>query len=228
MDIDDIRLTNIDHAIKSHCGGVRSELARRLGREPTSIARWWLKSKHRRKVGYDSAREIEKALGIPSGWIDQSHDNLNDLEVNPKRRAALRIASGETYPIPLHYSATIDQRLRMTFITEVKGTLMLLSTDPAAYAIQLIGHNPTIWLHEHWMIVVEPNTPVSANECALLYLKTGEQLLRLMVHVGEHLVMVRNPVTGEQEPYEIGQIEKMEYAYIGIPPSKVVPLTNNI
>ena len=223
MDIDDIRLANIEAAIKAHCGGVRSALARKIGRDPTSIARWWLTSKHKRKVGYESAREIEQALGIPTGWIDQLHDNANDLEVNPKKRAALRIASGDTHTVTLRKAAIVDQRLRLTFIDELKGNLMLLSTDSDAYAIQLQGHNPIIWLHNRWLIVVEPNTPIAPDECLLLTLKTGEILLRLLVHDSPLQMAVRNPATGEQEVILHDQITKAEYAYIGIPPSKVAP-----
>ena len=103
---------------------------------------------------------------------------------------------------------------------------MLLSTDKDAYAIQLHGHNPVIWLHDRWMIVVEPNTPIAANECVLLTLANGEILLRLLVHDSSTQMAVRNPVSGEQEIILRDQIAKAEYAYIGIPPSKVA-LTNN-
>lgn len=221
MDINQIRLTNLNLILDEVCKGNKAELARRINRQQQNVSKWWSDS-DRKNIGDSSARHIEVAFKLPRSWMDNVHDNHSDLEPDQNKKNLLKIEHGDTYPIPLHHSATIDQRLRLTFISAVKGTLMLLSTDPAAYAIQLIGHNPTIWLHSHWMIVVEPNTPVSADECALIHLNTGEQLLRLVVHVGQHLVMVRNPVTGEQEPYEIGQIEKMEYAYIGIPPSKLV------
>ena len=223
MDIYEVRKQNAQGIVDTQFNGVKARFADAIKTNHVVVNRWFAIGKtQRRNIGSNSARKIEDLLSLPSGWLDKLHENLNDLETDPKRQTALRIASGETHPIPLTQSATIDQRLRMTFISAVKGTLMLLSTDPDAYAIQLIGHNPTIWLHSNWMIVVEPNTPVSADECALLHLTTGEQILRLIVHVGEHLVMVRNPVTGEQEPYERGQIAKMEYAYIGIPPSKLV------
>jgi hypothetical protein len=163
------------------------------------------------------------ALSIPSGWIDQQHENFNDLEANTQKRTALRIASGDTYPIPLHQSALVDQRLRLTLIDQLKGNLMLLSTDKDAYALQLHGHNPTIWLHNRWMIVVEPNTDIAPDECLLLTLTSGEMLLRILVHDSPTQMAVRNPVTGDQEIILRDQIAKTEYAYIGIPPSKVAP-----
>lgn len=98
---------------------------------------------------------------------------------------------------------------------------MLLSTDKDAYALQLHGHNPTIWLHDRWLVVIEPNTPLTNNECALLTLTNGERLLRILVHNSPTQMAVRNPVTGEQEILLQDQIAKAEYAYIGIPPSKV-------
>ena len=98
---------------------------------------------------------------------------------------------------------------------------MLLSTDKDAYAIQLHGHHPVIWLHDRWLVVVEPNTPPAPDECLLLTLNTGEILLRLLVHESPLQIAVRNPVTGEQEILLRDQVTKVEYAYIGIPPSKV-------
>jgi hypothetical protein len=98
---------------------------------------------------------------------------------------------------------------------------MLLSTDKDAYALQLHGHNPTLWLHDRWLVVIEPNTPLSNNECTLLTLNNGERLLRILVHDSPTQMAVRNPVTGEQEILLHDQIAKAEYAYIGIPPSKV-------
>ena len=103
---------------------------------------------------------------------------------------------------------------------------MLLSTDKDAYAIQLHGHNPTIWLHDRWLVVVEPNTPPAHDECLLVTLNTGEILLRLLVHESPTQIAVRNPVTGEQEILLHDQIRKMEYAYIGIPPSKIALATD--
>jgi len=225
MDIDEIRLININHAIDKYCGGVRSELARRMGRDPSSIARWWLKSKHKRKVGYDSAREIETALSIKQGWIDQQHTEA-EKEDDAIKRLELQLRDGETYKIPLHRQITIDQQLTVTFLTHLKGLVMLLSTDKDAYALKLTGHNPTLWLTDSWAIIVEPNTPLAINECALLQLDSGETQLRLIVHISDDLLIVRNPVNGEQRNLPRQHITRAEYAYIGIPPSKVVLTTD--
>lgn len=68
-------------------------------------------------------------FGLPHSWMDRLHENSNDLEKDSKKRAALRIASGETYPIPLRSLPIVDQRLRLTLIDQIQGNLMLLSTD---------------------------------------------------------------------------------------------------
>ena len=224
MEAAKIRLANVEQIITSRCDGVKAQFAREIQKEPQFIARWWAVSEsQRRNIGSNIARHIENIFDLPSGWLDQLHDNANDLEVNPKKRAALRIASGDTHTVTLRKAAIVDQRLRLTFIDELKGNLMLLSTDSDAYAIQLQGHNPIIWLHNRWLIVVEPNTPIAPDECLLLTLKTGEILLRLLVHDSPLQMAVRNPATGEQEVILHDQITKAEYAYIGIPPSKVAP-----
>ena len=217
----ELRQINAAYVLESLCNGNKAEMARRIGKLQQSVSKWFTETGDHKNIGNGSARLIERVFELPHGWMDERHENLNDLEVNPQRRTALRIASGETYPIPLQQTAIVDQRLRLTLIDQLQGNLMLLSTDKDAYALQLHGHNPTIWLHDRWLIVIEPNTPLANNECALLTLTNGERLLRILVHDSPTQMAVRNPVTGEQEILLHDQIAKAEYAYIGIPPSKV-------
>ena len=217
----ELRQLNAAYVLKHFCNGNKAEMARRIGKLQQSVSKWFTETDDHKNIGNGSARLIEQVFGLPHGWMDQPHENLNDLEMNPQRRTALRIASGETYSIPLRQSALVDQRLRLTLIDQLQGNLMLLSTDKDAYALQLHGHNPTLWLHDRWLVVIEPNTPLSNNECTLLTLNNGERLLRILVHDSPTQMAVRNPVTGEQEILLHDQIAKAEYAYIGIPPSKV-------
>ncbi|MEB4590113.1 hypothetical protein VSS37_03890 [Candidatus Thiothrix sp. Deng01] len=222
MDIYKVRQANAQHVIDKRFDGVKAHFANEIKTSTVVVNRWFAAGEEqRRNIGSNAARKIEQALGLPYGWLDQEHESLNDLEADAKKRTALRIASGETYPIPLRQTVLIDQRLRLTLIDQLQGNLMLLSTDKDAYALQLHGHNPTIWLHHRWLIVIEPNTPIAPDECLLLTLKNGELLLRLLVHDSPTQMAVRNPVSGEQEILLHDQIEKSEYAYIGIPPSKV-------
>lgn len=221
MNINEIRINNINHIIKHVCGGNRSVFAAKIGREAVSVGRWWTKSKHKRNVSDESAREIERAFGLPKDWIDNIHDNLHDLEQNPTKRTELKLQDGDTHFPRLRQSAAIDQLMRLTLLEQREGNLMMLSTDEQAYAIQLHGHNPTGWLSDGYAIMVEPNTALTENEYALIWLTNGELLLRGIVYAGEGMLVVKNPVTGSQESIPRERITKTEYAYIGIPPSKV-------
>lgn len=222
MDIYEVRKQNAHNIVETQFEGVKARFADAINTNHVIVNRWFAAGENqRRNIGSNAARKIEHILNLPIGWIDQIHENLSDLETNPQRRTALRIASGETYTIPLKQTAIVDQRLRLTLIDQIQGNLMLLSTDKDAYALQLHGHNPTIWLHDRWLVVIEPNTPLANNECALLTLTNGERLLRIVVHDSQTQMAVRNPVTGEQEILLHDQIKTTEYAYIGIPPSKV-------
>jgi hypothetical protein len=197
-------------------------MARALKKEQQNISKWWSDS-DARKVGDRSARHIERSFSLPHGWMDNLHEHQHDLEPDQQTRTALKLQDGDTYAIPVRQGMAIDQQLRLTFLDQREGTLMLLSTDPRAYALQLIGHNPTVWLSDGWAIVIEPGTELAPNECVLLRLDTGEMLLRLVVHISDELLVVRNIVTGTQDNLPRSRIVTMEYAYIGIPPSKVRP-----
>lgn len=222
MDIYKVRRQNASDIVSTQFEGVQAHFADAIDTSRVIVNRWFADGEvQRRNIGSRTARKIENILKLENGWLDKEHENLNDLEKNPQKRIALKIAAGETYPIPLRQAAIVDQRLRLNLIDQLEGNLMLLSTDRDAYALQLHGHNPVIWLHDRWLIVVEPNTPPAPNEFLLLTLTNGELLLRLLMHDSPAQMVVRNPVTSEQEFILRDQIIKAEYAYIGIPPSKV-------
>lgn len=223
MDIYLVRLNNVEQIIATRFGGVKAHFANAIQTNPVAVQRWWSPpGKLKRNIGSNSARKIEEALALPSGWLDVQHDDHNnDLKGDAQRKTTLKLEYGETYTVPLRRQATVDQDLRLTLLDNKEGNLMLLSTDHTAYALQLVGHNPMVWLSDNWAILIEPATPLAVNECALIKLDTGEQLLRLLIHIGEDMLVVRNIVTGVQENIATDRIEEAHYAYIGIPPSKV-------
>lgn len=222
MDTAQIRLSNVEQIINIRCDGVKAKFASEIGKEPQFVSRWWATSEtQKRNMGSKVARHIEEVFDLPHGWIDNPHDNYHDLEADISSRTELKLLDGDTSIIPLRQTATVDQHLRLTLLEHKEGNLMLLSTDENAYALQLVGHNPTIWLNEGWLVVVEPGTPLTPNECALLRLDSGEILLRLIVHISDDMLVVRNPATGVQDNLPRSRITQGEYAYIGIPPSKV-------
>lgn len=221
MDTPAIRLKNVETIITKRCDGVKAEFARRIRREPPVIGKWWAKSeKQRGNIGNNLARHIEQTFGLEYGWLDNIHPH-SELEDDELKKLELKLRAGETYKIPLTHQVTVDPQLTITFLSQTKGLVMLLSTDAQVYALQLIGHNPDIWLTDGWSIIVEPNTPLAPNEFTLLHLDSGELLLRQIVHIKDDQLVVRNPITREQRAIARSQISKSEYAYIGIPPSKI-------
>lgn len=227
MNSKEIRLRNVQLIIDKHCGGVRSEFARKIKKGPASIGRWWLTTENKKNIGDRAARLIEDAFNLPTDWLDVTHDNLADLEDDPHEKVRLKAQAGETHPIPVTANATLDHQLQLTIINNNIGKLMLLSTDGDAYAFQLIGHNANPLLDNHWGLVIEPNTPLTLNEYAIFWLKGGEVLLRLVVFINDQTYLVRHPITNEQLKLDRLQVEKAQYCYVGIPPSKISTTTNN-
>jgi len=223
MTINDIRLKNINALIEKKANGNRSEFARLINREPVSISRWWLKTKNRRNVGESIVREIEEILRLERGWMDVAHQNYADLEDNEKAKQAVRLQNKETYNIPLKDKALINKQLLLTQLnTETKGKVMLMSTDKDVYGLQFIGHNENDLLNEGWGLIVEPNTPITEGEYALIKLDNGQLLLRRISYLGNNDLIVTNPIDKTQTTLPRSRILKTEYCYIGIPPSKII------
>lgn len=72
MDIYDLRRDRLRQIIDSRFGGVVLRCAEALEMKPPQLHRWLsLTSRDRRRIEYDSARNIEHRLGIATLWMDQ-------------------------------------------------------------------------------------------------------------------------------------------------------------
>lgn len=74
MDIHEIRIANFQWLIDRYYPRRRARLARELGRRHNELWRLFTADlQHHRNMGDDLAREIERHLGYPRGWLDQRH-----------------------------------------------------------------------------------------------------------------------------------------------------------
>lgn len=228
MDIASIRLTNVDTIIKAKFDGKKARFAEAIDKFPNYISTWWAKNPDRkRNIGSNIARDIEVKLGLDEGWLDIIHTDNSDLEQDHLKKQQLKLASGNTYEIPLTWSALLEQQqLKLTLLQPLKGKIMLLSTDQDAWSIQLVGTHPNFILNQGWGIVIEPNSPITVNEYALITRKNGELLLRVIAYKDEDKLIITNPITSEQTTLPWADVEKAEYCYVAIPPSKIMHEAN--
>lgn len=74
MDIYNIRKRNLRRIINDSFGGVAANLSRALDVQPNVISRIFTRNeKHRRNVGNEMAREIERVVHLQPGWLDREH-----------------------------------------------------------------------------------------------------------------------------------------------------------
>lgn len=78
MDIYSIRKENLAHLIQTKFDGRQVQLAEKMDIKPPIISRWLSSTtKDGRNITEHSARAIESAAGLPSGWLDQKQ-TFND------------------------------------------------------------------------------------------------------------------------------------------------------
>lgn len=223
MTIHEIRLANAELIIQQRFKGNKSKFARSIGKQPPYVSTWWAKNERsKRNIGSTTARLIEDSLGLPRGWMDIPHKEY-ELESDQAKKAKQQISAGDTHTIQLLDRCTIDNDMALTLLnTNIKGELMLLSTDKDAYALEFIGHHSNPILSNGWGIVVEPNTPLTEGEYAFIKLANGQQLLRIVTFADDNLIVAMNPLDKQQNSLPRSQIASAEYCYIGIPPSKII------
>lgn len=80
-----------------YCSGNASELARKIEREPSYVSRmlWPEEKAGRKRIADDMMEIIEKAFGLPRGWMDGIvHDQAHGNVSNPKA-----YTPGNKYPV---------------------------------------------------------------------------------------------------------------------------------
>lgn len=90
----DIRVENLLFLIREHGG--QKELAERIQKSPGQVSQWATRAPNSatgqpRTIGHKSARQIESALALPTGWMDQDHSpaELKSSFVEPPTIEAL-------------------------------------------------------------------------------------------------------------------------------------------
>lgn len=73
MDISKIRRDNLYNYIEQNFK-TRAEFSKVIGKSPSQVAMWFMKSENRRVIGEKLAREIEKTAELPAYWLDRQHN----------------------------------------------------------------------------------------------------------------------------------------------------------
>lgn len=71
MDIAEIRRYNLRTLINEEFAGSLAEFSRFIGKDPSYISRYFSNKNQMRNIGATTARQIEKQLQRPHGWLDR-------------------------------------------------------------------------------------------------------------------------------------------------------------
>lgn len=83
MEISQIRLINLTKVLNEHFAGEKVRLAEAIGVAPSNISRYYNKNERdRRKIADDTARAIERAVNLHTGWMDVLHTSDEDATLD--------------------------------------------------------------------------------------------------------------------------------------------------
>lgn len=92
-EIDNVRQGQLRELLSTRFGGVQRDLAEAIGREPNYVSRMLSNARHRKGIGEDVARDIEKRLGLPRGWMDgEARDSIVPIHGAGLSREAAEVA----------------------------------------------------------------------------------------------------------------------------------------
>ncbi len=84
MDKYERRRRNLAQLVKEHCGGIDAEMARRIGRAPSYLARRLYEEGKlgKKRIGDDMTDVIEDAFNLPRGWLSLEQSEGMSLGAN--------------------------------------------------------------------------------------------------------------------------------------------------
>lgn len=138
MDIADLRRDNLRSLVEERFEGNKAKLAHAIEREPSYISRCLSDKAHRKKIGEDFARHIERALKLGDGWMDRDHSIDTSVSEAPlpfryyKYPVICRIQAGQWTEAVTPYAPGAEQEHETSdykakdraFWLEVKGDSM--------------------------------------------------------------------------------------------------------
>lgn len=74
------RKARLLHLINTKTGGNKSEFARKIGKEPSYVARLFypVQKTGSRRIGDDLMLTVESVFNLPRGWLDADDDTILD------------------------------------------------------------------------------------------------------------------------------------------------------
>lgn len=196
MDIAEIRRKNLKLVIEQRCGGVASELARLLDKQPSELSRIFSKNPaHRRNVGSRLARRIEKVIGKEPGWMDREQTTLS-AAAPAATRAAAQLKIRRDIPViswvqagqgsalgPVRAARDITERVTAT-----------TPVGPRAYALRIVGDSMEPKFPEGAIIIVDPDAAAQHGSFVVAHLRdTGETTFKQLVVDGKRYLKPVNP-----------------------------------
>lgn len=182
MDISQRRLQNVELLMEEQ-GVTRKQLAADLGKEAGQVNHWWMDPERDgyRGIGKKVARQIEERYGKPRGWLDDLHRAPNIAgEVEGKYELDMR-----RVPVIGFAIATPTEDGYFDDMGFPPGAGMDYfpwpTKDRGAYALRVRGDSMQPRIRPGQIIIVEPNTPVSALDDVVVRTKDGRKMVKQLL-----------------------------------------------
>ncbi|WP_413722662.1 LexA family protein [Sodalis sp. RH24] len=194
--IDEIRRENV-RKLRDSSGG-NTSFSSMIDREPTQISRIIGKNPTK-KIGDDLARHVEDCFNLPTGWLDQEHQNTN---ITNKIDVVGTEATIRMVPV-----ISWVQAGEWTEIGYSEGDVSLSESypcpvpcGPLTYILRVIGESMITEYNPGDMIFVDPEVPPThGDDVVALLLETGETTFkRLVEDGGQKYLKALNPNWPEQ------------------------------
>jgi phage repressor protein C with HTH and peptisase S24 domain len=214
----DIRRTNLELLLNSRFNGNKNALGRAVERQAGYVGGMLPDAKNPRSFGEANARDFERHLGLPSGWLDIDHSKNSqesELEPGPDLTRPFRRTR-------ILGTAQLGPDGFWDALVVADGWVDVPSNDPDAYSLRVRGDSMAPAIRSGWVVWCEPNHQLIPGEYVMVRCADGQSMVKeLLYENGEEVsLMAVNDGYGRITILR-SEIEQIHHVGGIVPPSKI-------
>lgn len=203
--------------------GTQAKLSEKIGKAPAQISQWINASKDSktgtpRVMDRTTAREIEKALKKPDGWMDQPPD-----EVAPEHAGTM----SNVRRVTVVGTARLGENGFYEEISSIAGAgdgyIVHPTSDPNAYVLRVRGNSMTPAIRDGWYVLVEPNSAPAIGEYVMVKLTNGQKMVKELLIQRTGSIEIMSVNGDERRTIYDDEIEALHAVAAVVPPSRWKP-----
>ncbi len=212
MTLYDIRRDIVAQLLESRFDGNKAALARAIGKDATTVSRWFSDTENRKNIGEQVAREIEERLALPRYTLD------GPAAHSAREPAPREYLDSWLRSVPVVGTAQLGDSGYWDELQhppgQGDGAVSYPTRDRNAYALRVKGDSMRPRIRPGEFVIIEPNAIPEPGDEVLVRTRDGRSMVKLLASRRSGLVELRS-VNEDHAPITLDEAEIELMHYVG-------------